>query len=149
MSPAHPSAGYLLDTNVLSELMRPAPAQEVLRWFGGAVTSQLHTSTINQAEILAGIAALPAGRRRDALALAAQEIFEDEFAGRCLAFGSTAAEQFALVTATRKRAGRPIDTVDAQIAAIALAAQLGLVTRNTRDFEGIEGLEVVNPWQPN
>lgn len=149
MSPAHPSAGYLLDTNVLSELMRPAAAQEVLRWFGGAVTSQLHTSAINQAEILAGIGALPAGRRRDALVLAAQEIFEDEFAGRRLAFGSTAAEQFALVTATRKRSGRPIDPVDAQISAIALAARLGLVTRNTRDFESIEGLEVVNPWQPN
>lgn len=149
MSPAHPNAGYLLDTNVLSELMRPAPAQEVLRWFGGVVSSQLHTSAINQAEILAGIAALSAGRRRDALALAAQEMFEDEFAGRCLAFGSTAAERFALVTAARKRAGRPIDAVDAQIAAIALAAQFGLVTRNTRDFEGIEGLEVINPWQPH
>lgn len=149
MSPAHPNAGYLLDTNVLSELMRPAPAQEVLRWFGGVVSSQLHTSAINQAEILAGIAALPAGRRRDALALAAQEMFEDEFAGRCLAFGSTAAERFALVTAALKRAGRPIDAVDAQIAAIALAAQFGLVTRNTRDFEGIEGLEVINPWQPH
>jgi predicted nucleic acid-binding protein len=149
MSPAHPNAGYLLDTNVLSELMRPAPAQEVLRWFGGVVSSQLHTSAINQAEILAGIAALPAGRRRDALALAAQEMFEDEFAGRCLAFGSTAAERFALVTAARKRARLPIDAVDAQIAAIALAAQFGLVTRNTRDFEGIEGLEVINPWQPH
>jgi predicted nucleic acid-binding protein len=74
--------------------------------------------------------------------------FEDDFAGRCLVFGSGSAEQFALVMAQRKRMGRPIEAVDAQIAAIALAAQLKLVTRNTEDFTGIDGLEVINPWQP-
>jgi predicted nucleic acid-binding protein len=90
---------------------------------------------------------LPAGKRRDALARAAQQIFEDDFAGRCLVFGSGSAEQFALVMAQRKRIGRPIEAVDAQIAAIALAAQLKLVTRNTEDFASIDGLEVINPWQ--
>jgi predicted nucleic acid-binding protein len=108
----------------------------------------LYTSTVNQAEVLAGIAVLPAGKRRDALARAAEQIFEDDFAGRCLVFGSGSAEQFALVMAQRKRMGRPIEAVDAQIAAIALAAQLKLVTRNTEDFTGIDGLEVINPWLP-
>jgi predicted nucleic acid-binding protein len=139
--------GYLLDTNVLSELMREAPAPEVLHWFAAQTPNRLYTCTINQAEILAGIAVLPAGKRRDALARAAQQIFEDEFAGRCLVFGSGSAEQFALVIAQRKRMGRPIEAVDAQVAAIALAAHLKLVTRNTKDFAGIDGLEVINPWQ--
>ena len=137
---------YLLDTNVLSELMREAPAPEVLRWFTAKMPSQLYTSTINQAETLAGIALLAAGKRRDALARAAQQIFEEEFAGRCLVFNSQSAEQFALVVAQRKRMGRPIDAVDAQIAAIALAANLKLVTRNTKDFAGIDSLGVINPW---
>ena len=139
--------GYLLDTNVLSELMREAPAPEVLHWFAAQTPNRLYTCTINQAEILAGIAVLPAGKRRDALARAAQHVFEDEFAGRCLVFGSGSAEQFALVIAQRKRVGRPIEAVDAQVAAIALAADLKLVTRNTKDFAGIDGLEVINPWQ--
>lgn len=139
--------GYLLDTNVLSELMREAPAPEVLHWFAAQTPNRLYTCTINQAEILAGIAVLPAGKRRDALARAAQQIFEDEFAGRCLVFGSGSAEQFALVIAQRKRVGRPIEAVDAQVAAIALAADLKLVTRNTKDFAGIDSLEVINPWQ--
>lgn len=134
------SSGYLLDTNILSELIRETSAPEVLRWFASRVPSELHTSAISQAEILAGIAALPAGKRRNNLARAAEQIFIEDFAGRCIAFGSSADKQFALVTAQRKRAGRPIDTVDAQIAAIALAGQLQVVTRNNKDFDGIEGL---------
>jgi hypothetical protein len=141
--------GYLLDTNVLSELMREAPAPEVLHWFAAQTPNRLYTCTINKAETLAGIAVLPAGRRRDALARAAQQIFEEEFAGRCVVFGSGSAEQFALVIAQRKRMGRPIEAVDAQVAAVALAAHLKLVTRNTKDFAGIDCLEVVNPWQPH
>lgn len=140
-------SGYLLDTNVLSELMREAPAPEVLHWFAAQTPNRLYTCTINQAEILAGIAVLPAGKRRDALARAAQQIFEEEFAGRCLVFDSGSAERFALIIAQRKRMGRPIEAVDAQVAAIALAAHLKLVTRNTKDFAGIDGLEVINPWQ--
>jgi toxin FitB len=149
MSAGPLNGGYLLDTNVLSELMRDAPAPEVLRWFAAQTPNRLYTSTINQAETLGGIALLPAGKRRDALAMAAQQIFDDEFAGRCLVFGSGSAEQFALVVAQRKRIGRPIEAVDAQIAAIALEAHLKLVTRNTQDFANIEGLEVINPWQPH
>jgi predicted nucleic acid-binding protein len=149
MSAGPLDGGYLLDTNVLSELMREAPAPEVLHWFAAQTPNRLYTCAINQAETLAGIAVLPAGKRRDALARAAQQIFVDEFAGRCLAFGSGSAEQFALVIAQRRRMGRPIEAVDAQVAAVALAAHLKLVTRNAKDFAGIDSLEVINPWQPH
>ena len=148
MSAVGLSGDCLLDTNVLSELMRDAPAPEVLRWFATQNPNNLYTSTVNQAEVLAGIAVLPAGKRRDALARAAQQIFDEDFTGRCLVFGSGAAEHFALVMAQRKRMGRPTEAVDAQIAAIALAAQLKLVTRNTENFASIDGLEVINPWPP-
>ena len=140
------STGFLIDTNVLSELMRENPAPQVLAWFSGQNAHELQTSAITHAEILAGIALLPAGKRQEAMALAANQIFEEDFSGRCLHFGGVAVEHYATVRAQRQLAGRPIDTADAQIAAIALAADLTLVTRNTKDFEGITGLQIVNPW---
>ena len=140
------SAGFLIDTNVLSELMRPTPAPQVLDWFAAQAPSQLHTSVITYAEILAGIALSPAGKRSEAMAQAARQIFEEDFAGRCLDFGGLAVGRYAMVRAQRQLARRPIDTADAQIAAIALVANLELVTRNTKDFEGIDNLQVVNPW---
>jgi predicted nucleic acid-binding protein len=107
----------------------------------------LHTSAITKAEILTGVAFLPAGKRREAMARAASQIFNEDFLGRCIDFGGMAVEHYALVKVQRQLAGRPIDIPDAQIAAIALAASLRLVTRNTKDFEGIDGLDVINPWQ--
>ena len=137
---------YLLDTNVLSELMRAQPNPQVLEWFGQRAASQLFVSAITQAEILTGIALLPAGKRRDALAQAAQATFENEFAHRCLPFDGPAATHYALLVAERTRKGRPVTTEDAQIAAIALQNAMRLVTRNSKDFEHIEGLVVINPW---
>ena len=141
------SNGYLIDTHVLSELMREKPDQQVLTWFSKQTPSQLHTSAVTHAEILTGIALLPAGKRREGMALAASQIFNEDFFGRCIVFGGLAVEHYALVKVQRQLAGRPIDIPDAQIAAIALAANLQLVTRNTKDFEGIDGLQVINPWQ--
>jgi hypothetical protein len=140
------SAGFLIDTNVLSELMRENPAAQVLAWFASQNANLMQTSAITHAEILAGIALLPAGKRREAMALAASQIFEEDFSGRCINFWGQSIGRYALVRAQRQLAGRPIDTADAQIAAIALAAQLTLVTRNTKDFEGINDLQVINPW---
>ena len=139
--------GFLLDTNVLSELMRENPATEVMTWVEAQAENLLHTSTVTQAEVLTGIAFLPPGKHRDALASSADQLFAYDFSGRCLVFGRAAAEQCALVRAQRKLAGMPISTKDAQIAAIALANQLTLVTRNTKDFQGISAMQLTNPWQ--
>jgi len=140
------SAGFLIDTNVLSELMRENPAPQVMSWFESQNANLMQTSAITHAEILAGIALLPAGKRREAMAQAANQIFEEDFVGRCIDFGGQAIPHYAKVRASRQLAGRPIDTADAQIAAIALSSHLTLVTRNTKDFEGIDGLQIINPW---
>jgi predicted nucleic acid-binding protein len=143
------TGGFLLDTNVLSELMRPRPAPAVLDWFAQNARATMRTSAITQAEILTGVALLPAGKRRTTLAVAAEQMFEQDFAGNCLGFDTAAAKHYAVIVATRSRQGRAISTEDAQIAAIALTAGLTLVTRNTKDFENIHGLSVVNPWNAN
>ena len=138
---------FLLVTNVLSELMRENPATEVMSRLDAQAESLLHTSTVAQAEVLTGIAFLPPGKHREALASSADQLFGHDLSGRGLVYGRAAAEQCALVRAQRKLAGMPISTKDAQIAAIALANQLTLVTRNTKDFQGISAMQVTNPWQ--
>lgn len=135
----------LLDTNVLSELMRPQPNPVVVDWIN-THSSEARLSAITQAEISLGIALLPDGKRRDALAAAARQMFEEDFAGRCLPFDTKAAEHFARLVAERRRIGRPITTQDAQIAAIALANNMPLATRNTEDFTAISALTLENPW---
>lgn len=141
------SNGFLLDTNVLSELMRERPDTHVLDWFAQHAQAAMHISSVTQAEILTGIALLPAGKRRMALALAAEQMFEQDFAGHCHVFDTAAAKNYALIVAARTRQGQPISTEDAQIAAIALAAGLTVATRNTKDFESIDGLKWANPWK--
>jgi len=139
-------SGMLLDTNVLSELMRSKPAAEVLDWFDQQQNARYFVSTITRAEILLGIALLPAGKRRDSLALAADQMFNKDFAGCTLAFDDNCATEYALLVAERARRGHPISTEDGQIAATALSNDLSLATRNAKDFKGIEGLTVINPW---
>jgi predicted nucleic acid-binding protein len=141
------SSGFLLDTNVLSELMREHPDAGVLDWFAQNTLAIMSTSTVNQAEILTGIALLPTGKRRTALAVAAEQMFEQDFAGHCLEFDAAAAKNYAVIVAARFRQGHPISTEDAQIAAIALATGLTVATRNTKDFENIDDLTLANPWQ--
>lgn len=141
------SSGFLLDTHVLSELMRERPDAGVLDWFAQNTQAAMHISSVTQAEILMGIALLPAGKRRMALAAAAEQMFEQDFAGQCLVFDAAAAKHYALIVAARVRQGQPMSTEDAQIAAIALATGLRVVTRNIKDFENIDGLTLVNPWQ--
>lgn len=141
------SNSFLLDTNVLSELMRKRPDTDVLDWFAQHAQATMRISSVTQAEILTGITLLPAGKRRMALAEAAEQMFEQDFAGRCHVFDSAAAKNYALIVAARTRQGLPISTEDAQIAAIALACGLTVATRNTKDFEHIDGLILANPWQ--
>jgi hypothetical protein len=136
----------VLDTNVLSELMRPQPAAQVMAWFDGRAETVFFITAITRAEILLGIELLPAGRRRDALAEAASRMFEQDFGGRCLPFDEHAAGLYARVVVERTRAGQPISTEDAEIAAISLLHGLPLVTRNVKDFSNIAGLTLINPW---
>lgn len=140
-------SGILLDTNVLSELMRPKPAGEVLAWFDRQRNSTFFVCAITRAEIFLGIALLPAGKRRDGLATAAERMFVEDFAGCSLPFDDGCATEYAVLVATRTRSGTSISTEDAQIAAIALVNGLSLATRNGKDFKGIVGLAVLNPWQ--
>lgn len=138
--------GVLLDTNVLSELMRPQPSSIVLGWFAQQEGAEFYASAITQAELLLGVALLPGGKRRDAIADAVERMFEQDFAGRCLPFDELAAHQYAALVATRNRVGMPISTEDAQIAAIALRHGLALATRNTKDFRKISELVLLDPW---
>ena len=135
----------VLDTNVLSELMRREADQNLLRWIGGLDVSEICTTTITQAEILTGIAVLPDGRRRSSFQAAAEGIFSKFQSGHIFAFDSAAAEKFAKVVAQRRSSGRPVQTFDAQIAAICKSRGAKLATRNTRDFEDC-GIELINPW---
>jgi hypothetical protein len=135
----------LLDTNILSELMRPSPFPAVVEWLDAQSAEQLFISAVTQAEIELGLALLPEGRRRNELLKAAKEIFL-LFDGRNLSFDTAAAQEYALIVAARMKAGRPVSVEDAQIAAIARANNLRLITRNSKDFELIDGLVVINPW---
>ena len=141
-------ARILLDTNVLSELMRPRPEPAVLDWFStqGPQTHFL-ISAITQAGVLLGIALLPAGKKRSALAQAAQIMFEQEFRGLNLAFDEHAAPVYAAIVALRSRGGPPISVEDAQVAAIASHHGVPLATRNTKDFAKVPGLVLINPWE--
>lgn len=135
----------VLDTNVVSELMKPAPAKKVIDWVSSKAATSLYITSITQAEILHGILLLPAGKRRKAIELAAEEMFEEDFGGRILPFGSDAAFQYAEIAADRRKRGRPISHFDAQIAAISRASSATVGTRNVADFMHC-GIEVVNPW---
>lgn len=134
----------VLDTNVISELMKSAPAPSVLAWIDRAPALTLFIAAITKAEILYGIALLPEGKRRDSLSFAAHAAF-GYFQDRILPFDSDAAEAFAILAASRRQSGRPITQPDAQIAAIARSRGATLATRNVPDFEEC-GVEVVNPW---
>jgi toxin FitB len=135
----------ILDTNVLSELMKPAPAVKVVAWVARQRASSLYTTSITQAEILHGLMLLPPGRRRNALEAAAAAMFTEDFGGRILGFGTEAATPYARIATARRLAGRPISHFDAQIAAIAYAGGAAIGTRNVADFDDC-GVAIVDPW---
>ncbi len=135
----------LLDTNILSELMRAEVSKQVIAWLDLQVASSLFICAITRAEIELGLCLLPEGKRKEQLQQAALEMF-DEFAGRCLPFEESAAIHYAQLVAHRQKSGRPISVEDAQVSAIALTHGMKLATRNTKDFASIENLELINPW---
>jgi len=135
----------VLDTNVISELMRREPHPAVVAWIAAHPSASLFTTSVNKAEILYGIAALPEGRRPTALAAAATAMFTEDLADRILPFDDAAADRYAEIVAGRRRAGRPIEAFDAMVAATAMAVGADIATRDIDGFEGL-GLTLVNPW---
>ena len=136
----------VLDTNVLSELMRPSANSAVVDWLDSRRGADLHITAVTIAEIMFGIELLPDGKRRDGIALQAGAVFEDEFARRVLDFDASAALHYAQLAASRRRAGRPISHADAQIAAICISRDAELATRDAGGFADLP-LTVIDPWK--
>jgi predicted nucleic acid-binding protein len=134
----------ILDTNVLSTLMSPAPSSAVVDWLNAQPDESLFTTAITQAEILAGIALLPNGRRRQLLEHAAKAMFAEEFEDGVLPFDAEAAAVYADLYAERRKIGRSAAAFDLMIAAIARTRGASVVTRNIADFTGV-GIAVINP----
>jgi hypothetical protein len=135
----------LLDTNVVSEVLRTHPDPHVLAWMASQPRASLFTTAVTQAEVLYGLRLLPEGRKRTTLEGVIDLVFREDLRDRVLPFDSGAAEAFADIAAERRRAGLPISQFDAQIAAIARSRGARLATRNVRDFDRC-GVTVVNPW---
>ncbi|WP_175836767.1 type II toxin-antitoxin system VapC family toxin [Burkholderia anthina] len=136
----------VLDTNVLSELIRPTPDERVIAWFGRYSRATLFTTVLTRGEMLYGVRLLAAGARRDGLTVAIRDIFEVDFAGRVLGFDWDAADAYAQIASERRITGAPISQIDAMIAAIARSHGAAVATRNTKDFVGC-GVELLDPWK--
>ena len=136
----------VLDTNVISELTRQAPAPGVISWLDSLAAAEVSTTAITAAELLYGVAKMSAGHRKAELAAAVHGLLSDDFHGRVLSFDEHAAGRYADIVTDRERLGRPIGVADAQIAAICRTVDATLATRNTNDFEET-GIELINPWK--
>jgi len=136
----------VLDTNVVSELMRLEPAVAIFAWFSRQLANEVFTTSVTEAEIFYGIELLAAGKRRKSLLDAAETMFTKVFAGRILVFDSDAARAFAKLAADARRLGRPRSHADTQIAAITLARGARLATHNVADFRDWE-LDLIDPWK--
>lgn len=135
----------ILDTNVISEIFRPEPDARVLGWLEG-LTGEVAITAITLAELLAGVRRLPKGRRRSVLAEEIDTALAPYRETKAiLSFDDRAAEEYADVLAARERAGRPISTADAQIAAICRVREAACATRNGKDFAGT-GIVLIDPW---
>ena len=138
----------VIDTNVVSELMRLTPEPAVIAWFSAQNSAELYLTAVSEAELRAGAAILPAGWRRDRLAAEVDAMVREDFAGRVLPFDSAAARAYAAIAAARRSLGRPILDADCQIAAIARATDAAVATRNGADFEHC-GIALIDPWAGN
>lgn len=135
----------VLDTNVLSELIRPQPEPKVVAWLRSKARSLLFTTAISRGEMLLGVLVLPDGKRKRRLLQEVQAIFASDMAGRVLPYDGDAADAHAEFAVMRRAQGRPVDTADAMIAGIARSRGASLATRNVRDFEDC-GVSLINPW---
>ncbi len=135
----------LVDTNIVSETMRPRPAAQVIDWLDAQVFETLYLATVSLAELLYGIAVLPEGRRKVTLGTGLAEQAARLFGDRVLSFDKAAAQTYALVVSRARRAGQAIEVADGQIAAIAMVHGLAIATRDTAPFQAA-GLRVIDPW---
>jgi predicted nucleic acid-binding protein len=135
----------ILDTNVVSEPLKLSPDATVLRWLDRQSPATLYLTTISQAELLAGVLALPAGKRRTELQRVINNELVSLFADRILPFAEHSAEAYAHVVTAANGVGNPIDFADAAIGAIAIEHNFILATRNVRDFKGTS-VKLLNPW---
>jgi toxin FitB len=135
----------ILDTNVVSEVMKASPAVRVIKWLASQISSRIFTTSVTQAEIFFGLEIMPQGRKREALYNAAAAMFKDKLARRVLAFDGDASHIFAAIAAARRRAGQPIGQFDCQIAAIARSHGAAIATRDLGDFVDC-GVELIDPW---
>jgi len=134
----------VLDTNVISETLRPAPAGQVLRWLTDHA-AEVTITAVTVGELSLGLEILPDGRRKAELRRLLSDIF-DSYRHLVLDFGTLAGQRYGEVIASRRAASHPLTTEDAMIAAICLTHGTALATRNTKDFDGL-GLTLINPWE--
>lgn len=142
---ARAAAGWLLDTNILSEMMRVPCDANVLHWIDTRPGQSLFTTAITVMEIRHGLARLPDGQRRAGLEWRFGRLLSERFTARVLAFDQAAGEQAGLLLAAREAIGKPAGVHDTMIAGIALANRMGIVTRNIGDFHGLD-VPLVNPF---
>lgn len=136
----------ILDTNVLSEVVKPEPSKRVMRWLR-SISEETGTTAVNEAELRAGLRVMPDGQRRRELEnVLLGQLEQFHSAGSILSFDHSASIQYADILAIRRSAGRPISPQDAMIAAICRSSDAALATRNVRDFKGL-GLKLMNPWE--
>ena len=138
----------VVDTNVVSELMKQTPDPSVLKWFDNQDAHALHLSVIVEAELRRGAAILPTGKRRTRLIWEIDTMIEFEFKGRVMPFERIAAYEFANIYADRSASGWPISFSDCLIAATARTCEAAVATRDVKDFEGC-GVEIITPWNYN
>ena len=135
----------ILDTNVLSEILKAHPNPQVLNWISALPSTRLFITTVTRGELLYGVFIMPKGKRRHKLHQVIKDLFEIDFANQILGFDNAAADSYAQIAANRKAAGQPISQFDAMIASIAHSRGANLATRNTKDFVNCN-ISVINPW---
>jgi predicted nucleic acid-binding protein len=137
--------GFLLDTNIPSEMTRPHPQSSVTGWLDDADDDELYLSVVSLGEIIKGVTVLPESKRRDQLQQWLDETLRPWFEGRILPVNETIAERWGVLAGQCQLKGRPLKVVDGYIAATAFEHGLTVVTRNVKDFAGL-GVTVLNPW---
>ena len=135
----------VLDTNVISETFKPSPDKRVGEWLASMPADLFFVTSVTKAELLYGLALMPDGNRKRGLASVIAAFFDQKILNPVAGFGDEEALSYAQISAHRRRLGRPIRELDAQIAAIARTRGFAVATRNTRDFENC-GIEIINPW---